>query len=293
MGEKYKFALLGTPVEHSLSPEIHKIFAAGCGVKIDYIKTDTDKTQLKDTVERLKSKNFSGFNCTMPLKEEIIKYIDVKSGQCKFLEVCNTVKINKVNNSFNNFYLSGHTTDGNGMIDGIKYNGIEVTGKNILVIGAGGTAKSVVLSLVENKAERIIVLNRSKENLDNIRDLFSSYIDIVFDLFNPENIEKYIKEFDIDILINTSRLGMKGFEESPPFDPEYKFLKLMKPGAAVADSVYNPLETKLLAAAQTSGLKTIDGFWMLVYQGVLAFEIWTGKKVPEEYIKKAHKIIKR
>jgi len=286
----YKFAVLGTPIEHSLSPEIHNIFAEGCGLDIKYIKIDTDKFQLKDTVERLKSEDFLGFNCTMPLKEEIMKYISAKSKQCEFLNVCNTVKINKING---NNILSGDTTDGGGMVEGIKYNGVEVAGKNILIFGAGGTAKSVALSLLENKAENIIVLNRSKENLDITRELFAGYKNIIFDLLNLEKTEKYIKEFDTDILINTSRLGMKGFEESPSFDPEYKFLGLMKKSSAVVDSVYNPLKTKLLAAAENLGLKTVDGFWMLVYQGVLAFEIWTEKKVPGEYIEKAHRFVKR
>ena len=285
MAEKYKFALLGTPIEHSLSPEIHKIFAEGCGLEIDYTKIDTDKPQLKNTVGRLKSEGFSGFNCTMPLKEEVIKYTDEKSGQCEFLRVCNTVKIK-------NNILSAHTTDGDGMVAGIKYNGIKIAGKNILLLGAGGTAKSILLSLTESGANRLIVLNRSKENLENMRGLFDGPT-VLFDLFNLKNTEEYIKKFDIDILINASSLGMKGFDESPVFDCEYNFLRLMKHDAAVVDSVYNPLNTKLLTSARNSGLKTVDGFWMLVYQGVLAFEIWTGKKVPGEYIEKAHKIIKR
>jgi shikimate dehydrogenase len=287
MAKKYKFALLGTPIEHSLSPEIHKIFAEGCGLDIDYIKIDTDKPQLKDTVERLKSEGFLGFNCTMPLKEEIFKYADKKSLQSELLKVCNTVKINE------NGVLSGYTTDGDGMAAGIKYNGVEVTGKNILVFGAGGTTKSVILSLIMNQAKNIVVLNRSKPNLDIIQDLFKKYENIVFDLLNLNNIEKYIKDYDIDILINTSQLGMKGFEESPEFDSEYNFLGLLKQDAAVVDSVYNPLNTKLLNAAQGRGFKIIDGFWMLVYQGVSAFEIWTCEEVPEEYIEKAHGIIKR
>lgn len=287
MAQKYRFALLGSPVEHSLSPEIHKIFAEGCGLDIDYIKIDTGKSKLKDIIEYLKSNGFSGFNCTMPLKEEMMKYIGEKSKQSEFLNVCNTVKINKNN------ILSAFTTDGDGMAAGIKYNGIGIPGKNILVFGAGGTAKSVALSLIENRAKNIIVLNKSKENLDIMKNLFVKYKNIVFGLLNLENIEKYIKEFDVDILINTSQLGMKGFDESPAFDPEYNFLRLLKKNAVVVDSVYNPLKTKLLTAAQNLGLKEIDGFWMLVYQGVLAFEIWTGQKVPAEYIEKAHGVVKR
>ena len=295
MRKKYKFALLGTPIEHSLSPEIHKIFAEGCGIEknFEYVKIDTDKTTLKETVEYLKSSGFSGFNCTMPLKEEIMNYVDEKSGNCKLLKVCNTVKINRDKT------LSAYTTDGSGMVSGIEYNGVKTAGKNILVFGAGGTTKSVVLSLVESGAENIIVLNRSEKNLNGIKKLFSvfgglpSAPRITFDLLNLYNIEKYIKDFDIDILINTSQLGMKGFEESPAFDPEYKFLDLLKNDAAIADSVYNPLKTKLLNAAENAGLKAIDGFWMLVYQGAFAFMIWTGKEIPEAYIEKAHGVIKR
>jgi shikimate dehydrogenase len=228
----------------------------------------------------------------MPLKEEIVKYIDVQSEASKFLRVCNTVKINKIN-QINNGKLTAFTTDGDGMIAGIKYNGVDVTGKNILIIGAGGSAKAVVLSLIKNNAGSIAVLNRSAKNLENMRELFEfeNYRHINFDLLTLENIEKAIKEQDI--LINMSRLGMSGFEESPDFDREYKFLKLMKPGAAVADAVYEPIKTKLLIAAGQNNLKIIDGFWMLVYQGALAFEIWTGLKVSEASIEKAHGIIKR
>ena len=286
MAKKYKLALLGSPIAHSLSPNIHKIFAEGCGLDVEYIKIQTDKDQLKDTVNHLKSEDFSGFNCTMPLKEEIIKYTDQKSAQCLLLNSCNTVKIDDGS-------LYAYTTDGYGMLAGIRYNGFEITKKNILLIGAGGSAKSIILSLAENEAKSICVLNRTKQNLDIAKNLFAGYKNIYFDLFNSENIKKYIKESDTDILINASRLGMAEFEEGPDFDPEYGFLSLLKAEAAVADCVYNPLDTKLLSAAKKLGHGTIDGFWMLVYQGVLAFEIWTGAKVPEEYIKKAHGIIKR
>ena len=284
MRKKYKLALLGTPVAHSLSPEIHGIFAEGCGIDIEYIKIEADKAQLRETVECLKRGDFSGFNCTMPLKEEIIKYVDEQSEQSKFLGVCNTVKIN-------NGKLTAFTTDGDGMIAGIRYNGAEVSGKNILIFGAGGSAKSVVLSLIKNNARNIIILNKSEKNLEDMRGLFKMYDNISYNLLTLDNIKKNIGEQDI--LINMSRLGMSGFEESPDFDPEYNFLKLMKQGAAVGDAVYNPLNTRLLRAARANNLKVIDGFWMLVYQGVLAFEIWTGLKVPEASIEKAHGVIKR
>lgn len=284
MQKKYKFALLGTPIAHSLSPEIHRIFAEGCGIDIDYVKFETDKPQLKETVERLKQENFSGFNCTMPLKEDIIKYIDgEQSEQSKFLRVCNTVKIDGKLNAF--------TTDGDGMIAGLRYNGAEVSEKNILIFGAGGSAKAVILSLVKNNARNITILNRSAKNLEETRSLFKDYDNVLFELLTLENINRVIKEQDI--LINMSRLGMSGFEESPEFDSEYNFLKLMKQSTTVVDAVYNPLHTKLLIAAEQNNLKIIDGFWMLVYQGVLAFEIWTGLKVPEASIEKAHGIIKR
>ena len=284
--KKYRFALLGTPIAHSLSPEIHRIFAQGCGIEhdIEYVKIETDKTELQDTVNRLQRKGFMGFNCTMPLKEEIIKYINVQDEQSQFLNVCNTVKIDSGK-------LHAFTTDGDGMVAGLRYNGIEISDKNIMIFGAGGSAKSVILSLIRNNARNITVLNRSENNLAQVRELFKDYSNISFDLLTLENIERDIKTQDV--LINMSRLGMSGFEESPDFDTEYNFLSLMKPNAAVADAVYEPLHTKLLTAAAVNNLKTIDGFWMLVYQGVLAFEIWTRLKVPAESIEAAHRVIKR
>jgi len=222
----------------------------------------------------------------MPLKEEIIKYIDVQDEQSLFLNVCNTVKINPENDK-----LTAFTTDGDGMVAGLRYNGVEVSERDVLIIGAGGSAKSVILSLIRNNARSITVLNRSESNLSQTRELFKAYPHVSFGLLTLENIERVIKMQDI--LINMSRLGMSGFEESPDFDAEYNFLTLMKPSAAVADAVYEPLRTKLLNTAAANNLKTIDGFWMLVYQGVLAFEIWTGLTVPIESIEAAHRVIKR
>ena len=284
--KKYRFALLGTPIAHSLSPEIHRIFAQGCGIDHDmeYVKIETGKAELQNAVSRLKCEEFMGFNCTMPLKEEIIKYINVQDEQSQFLGVCNTVKIDSGK-------LSAFTTDGDGMVAGLRYNGVEVSDKNIMIFGAGGSAKSVILSLIRNNARSITVLNRSENNLAQVRELFKTYTNVSFGLLILENIERDIKTQDV--LINMSRLGMSGFEESPDFDTEYNFLSLMKPNSAVADAVYEPLHTKLLTVAAANNLKTIDGFWMLVYQGVLAFEIWTGLQVPAESIEAAHRVIKR
>ena len=280
MNKKYKFAVLGKPVAHSLSPEIHRIFAEGCGIDIDYEKIETNQEQLGEVIEYLKRENYSGFNCTMPLKSEIIKYLDVQDGQCEFLDVCNTVKID-------NGKLYGFTTDGGGMTAGLKYNGVQVEGKNILIFGAGASARAVTLSLIKNNARDILILNRSKDRLDDMRGLFKNYADINYDLLTLDNIKKYIASQDI--LINMSSMGMSGFDEGLDYD----FLKLMKRSAVIADAVYSPLDTRLLKAARENNLKIIDGFWMLVYQGVLAFEIWTGLKVPEASIEKAHGVIER
>jgi len=296
MKNNYKFAVLGTPIEHSLSPEIHRIFAEGCGIEIEYNKIDTDKPQLKNTVKRLQDEDYLGFNCTMPLKSEIVGLLDEKFGQVEFLNVCNTVKISDNK-------LHGYITDGDGMVQGIRYNGFDVENKNIMMLGAGDTSKAVLFALIKNRAKKIIILNRSKNNLDSTKAQFcgiefpteteKTYPNpnptLKFELLNIENLIKNIDENDIDILINTTRLGMKGFEEHPDFS----FIDRLKKNSIVVEAAYNPLYTQLLIKARDRGLAIIDGFWMLVYQGVLAFEIWTALKVPDEYIKKAHNIIKR
>jgi shikimate dehydrogenase len=178
------------------------------------------------------------------------------------------------------------------MVQGIRYNGFDVENKNILMLGTGDTSKAVLLALIKNKAKKIIILNRSKSNLDAAKNMFSIFSEeciLEFDLLNIANLIKNIEENDIDILINTTRLGMKGFDEHL----DLSFTDRMKKEAIVVEAVYNPLYTQLLTKARDRGLAIVDGFWMLVYQGVLAFEIWTALKVPDEYINKAHSIIKR
>ena len=285
MKNDYKFAVLGTPVKHSLSPDIHKIFAEGCGIKIEYDKIDTDNSQLESKIKELQAENYLGFNCTMPLKSKIVGFLSEKSEQVDLLGVCNTVKI--INNR-----LCGYTTDGDGMIRGIEYNGFDVENKNIMMLGTGNTSKAVLLALIKNKAKKIMILNRSKNNLDSAENLFAELKKgcvLDFKLLNSENLEETAEKNKIDIVINTTHLGMNGFDEHP----DLSFIDKLKKDSVVVDAVYNPLHTQLIIKARERGLAVIDGFWMLVYQGVLAFEIWTSLKVPDIYIEKAHNIIKR
>lgn len=263
-----KFALLGTPISHSLSPVIHSIFANECGLEVSYELIDTDANTLKETIQRLKDDGYMGFNCTMPLKTEIIAYLDEKSAESSVLKSCNTVKIE-------NGQLKGYTTDGFGIEKSIEKYGNPIEGSDVLMFGTGGTARSALYSLIKSGARSITVLNRSETGLKSL-ELLSKSIEnkntkLIFDLLTIENANHYAE--NIGIYINSTSLGMTGFDEFENFD----FLKNLSPGTVVFDAVYNPIKTNLLTNAEICGHKTVNGLYMLVYQGIKAFSIWTGK----------------
>ncbi|MHC1694416.1 MAG: shikimate dehydrogenase [Eubacteriales bacterium] len=258
----------------SLRP-LHAIFANGCGLEVSYEKIQTDIPQLRGTVERLVQEGYSGFNCTMPLKTDMAGLADTLSEQSLILRSCNTVKVA-------DGVLHGYTTDGDGMALSILNGGHSLDGAGVVVLGAGGSARSIALSL-KNKGCRVTVLNRSPENARALCDMLGGGIE-----WGGADIQSVSEACEkADILINSTSQGMTGFDEFKSFS----FLQAMRRDSVVVDAVYNPHKTNLIREADRIGLRTVDGFWMLVYQGVLAFELWTGQSVPKSAIEKAHKII--
>ncbi|GHU37221.1 hypothetical protein FACS1894105_08930 [Clostridia bacterium] len=164
-------------------------------------------------------------------------------------------------------------------------------GKSVLVLGAGGTSKAVILSLTELGVRKVTVLNRGEAKLRETEALFENHPQsgiLEFRVLSEENLTEAVK--CASVIINTSRLGMKGFEQAPDFDPHWNALAHVKAGTAAVDAVYNPIDTAFLQSAKSHGMTVTDGLWMLVYQAALSFEIWTGIKLPLEIVAKAHRL---
>ena len=286
MVQKLKLAVLGSPIAHSRSPQLQSSFAADCGIAdFSYERIETTCETLTETVNRLRDGGYDGFNCTMPLKTDMAKLADFIGEEAKILCSANTVAIKD-----GKFHAD--TTDGIGILLTVRrglgdmsvpYTDV-VRGKRVVLLGAGGAARSAALSLFRAGAELTIV-NRTLDGAYALRDMMGADCECL-PLSDTAALGKVCGE--CDILINCTALGMSG---KPEFET-LSFVDEMKAGAIVIDAVYNPLETALLKYAKERGLNAVSGLWMLVYQGAVAFEKWSGVLPDEDACLKAFELIK-
>ncbi|MBW9220724.1 shikimate dehydrogenase [Methanothermococcus sp. SCGC AD-155-M21] len=253
--------LIGHPVEHSLSPIMHNEALRHRNLNYVYLAFDVHPNSLKHVVNGAKALGtFSGFNVTVPHKVEIIKYLDEIDNEAQLIGAVNTVKI-KDNKAI------GYNTDGLGVRMSLEEETGRVKGKNILIIGAGGAARAVSFELAKDNT--ITIVNRTVENAKTLAKDISKKLNknIGYGGLNID-IEDY------NIIIHTTPVGMYPNINTKPIIDVDKINKDM----VVMDLIYNPRETVLLKESRNRAAKTINGLGMLVYQGAIAFEIWTGIK---------------
>ena len=269
-------ALLGDPVEHSLSPCFQNAAFQHLGLDFIYLAFTVKAEDLRSAILGVRSLGFYGLNVTMPHKISVIQYLDELDE--------NAEKIKSVNTILNqDGRLIGYTTDGIGALNALKYNGVNPCGKKIVILGAGGASRSVSFALAK-EAEELVILNRTvaraEKLVSDVRHLIVRSEKIRWGGLTEENIRKELRE--ADILINATPVGMSPNEDETPVNKKY-----IHPDLAVFDLVYHPLETRLLKEARMVGAKTINGLSMLIHQGAASFEIWTGIKAPIEVMMKA------
>lgn len=273
--------LLGSPVAHSISPQMHNESFRCLGLDYVYLAFDISLEQLKDTVEGLKLMNVRGFNLTMPHKNLMCEYVDKLSPAAKLSHSVNTV----VND---NGILTGHTTDGTGYMRAVEDAGHSITGRKMTLLGAGGAASSVLVQAALDGVKEIDVFNRPGKNFDKAQlliDQLTKETDCNIVLYSLED-EKRLTESIADsaILTNGTSVGMN----PKPDGCLIHNLDVFREDLIVSDLIYNPKETKLMRLARERGAKTFNGLYMLLYQGAAAFELWTGQKMPVEHIKKCY-----
>ena len=254
-----KTAVIGNPIQHSLSPQIHNYWIQQNKLNTaEYQKVKIDISSAADEIKKLIESRFSGLNITIPFKELAYKLCDKVDEPIQKLKAVNTIV-------YKNNIITGYNTDPNGFInsinDQIKSNNI--IHKNSLVFGAGGSARSIIYAL--NKMEsNITVINRTAEKVE----LISKDLDIPLKIKSYEELNSIIP--NIDLIVNTTSLGMKDNHNL-----EIDFDK-SKPNLHVYDLIYNPQQTKLLKDAEMSGCTFQNGLDMLVHQAALSFFIWHG-----------------
>lgn len=262
------FGVLGDPISHSLSPAMQNAAFQALGMECEYHAFRVGKENLKEALFGASALGFGGVNLTIPLKEkalEIVKATDL----AQHIGAVNTVDFKEG--------IIGYNTDGLGAKMALAHQGIQIQGKNVLLMGAGGAARAISFQLAQDGA-RITIANRTVERAKALARDVSTVREVRGCGF--EGLKRLVQESDI--LINSTSVGMY-----PKTRETLVTSDMMHSDLVVFDIVYNPINTRLLQEAQKAGANTIDGVLMLVYQGAEAFKIWTGRTPPVDIMEKA------
>jgi shikimate dehydrogenase len=231
-------------------------------------------SDLENAMRGMRGLGIHGLNVTMPHKSAVIGCLDEVDFTVRFLDSANTI-LNK------DGQLSGFSTDGVGALKALNENGVDLSRKKVLLLGAGGAAKAIAFVLAPEVGE-LAILNRSAEKAEKLAETLGHMFNqkVVGGALSPDAIKTNLQ--DSDVLVNATSAGMKPNLSQSLVGPEW-----LRSDLAVMDIVYNPVETKLAKDAKAAGAKVVSGVEMLIYQGAASFEIWTGRAAPIEVMRKA------
>jgi|ERR1039457_665321 shikimate dehydrogenase len=266
-------AVIGNPVAHSLSPALHN--AAFNALNLDFVYTAFRVEDVKGALAGIRAlENFRGMSVTIPHKIEIMKYLDEIADVDRSIGSINTIIHERGK-------LVGIGTDGPGALKALVDAGVELDGKNILMLGSGGAARAIAFTLArKTAASKLIILDIDEKMLAGLASDLKSGTTTTIEsgILNDAGLASAMAK--ADVVIHCTPVGMypkEGISLVPP--------DLFRSGQALFDIVYTPLETKLLADARSAGLKVVSGVEMFINQAVLQFEAFTGKDAPVEVMR--------
>ena len=265
---QYRFALIGYPIKHSLSPWIHENFLKKAALKGEYVINEiTPEDSFEEHMNKLRQQNINGFNVTVPYKQKIIPFLDGIDHTAEIMGAVNTV-------ANEDGKWIGYNTDGIGYLLSLKgkFPGLyQDRSKRILIIGSGGAARGIFFALDSAGFNCIDIANRTIEKAMDIKKLGSSSANVL----TLNEAERQIKNYDV--IIQTTNVGMM-----PEVENTIINISGVRSDAIVSDIVYQPIKTRFLKQAEAAGASIHFGHSMLLYQAQYAFEIWTNIKVPME-----------
>lgn len=278
-GKTELIGLIATPIRHSSSPKMHNEAFAKLGLDYAYLAFEVGTEQLEDTIKGFRAMNVRGSNVSMPNKTVVHKYLDKLSPAAELCGAVNTI----VND---NGVLTGHITDGIGYMSALKDAGIDIIGKKMTIVGAGGAATAIQVQAALDGVAEISIFNRKDEFYSNAEQTVKKLrekTNCIVNLYDLDDLDKLKEEISTSVILtNATGVGMKPLE-GKTYIPDKSFLR---EDLIVSDIVYAPRETELLKMAKEVGCKkTMNGLGMMLFQGAAAFEMWTGKQMPIEYMK--------
>lgn len=253
-----KFYLIGYPVRHSVSPPMHNAAFKELGMPHNYSSLEVELAKLATIIEtKIKTDSFGGASVTIPHKIEMLGLVDILDESARRAGAINTLE-------WSDGVLKGYNTDATGGMKALIDAYGDISDTKMVILGAGGAANALA-AILSPRVKELTILNRTVENAKLLADkVRAGYGSILEDQTIVQSA---------DIIVNTTPIGMHPKVNASPIDKKHLHCDQM-----VYDIIYNPLKTRIMLDAEEVGARTIGGLWMLVYQGVEAFEIWTGVK---------------
>ncbi|MEH6840891.1 shikimate dehydrogenase, partial [Priestia megaterium] len=281
-GKTKLVGLLATPIGHSLSPRMHNLGYTLAGLNYAYLAFEVGNNELEKAVNGFKAAGVAGFNVSMPNKMKVLEYLDELDDSAKYTRASNTV-VNQ------NGKLIGYNTDGLGYVKNLIDHDVKLEGQKVTLVGSGGAATPIAIQLTQSGIREISIFARNdeyfaqaEENVNYINNEMNEF-GVKANIFPLEDKEAFRREVaESAILANGTSLGMKPLDHLSIIDDT---LDVLRKDLVVTDVVYNPQKTKLLAQAEEAGAKTINGLGMMLWQGALAFKLFTGVDMPMKQVK--------
>ena len=270
--------LMAYPIRHTQSPTTHNLAYDKNGDDVIQLAFEVDNDSLEGAVQGIRSLKLVGSNVSMPNKTVVHKYLDKLSPAAEMCGAVNTI-VNE------DGVLTGHITDGIGYMSGLKDAGIDIIGKKMTIVGAGGAATAIQVQAALDGVKEISIFNRKDAFYERaqktVKDI-NEKTNCKATLYDLDDLDKLKEEIASSyIFTNATGMGMKPLE-GQTYIPDKSFLR---PDLIVSDVVYYPRETELLRMAKEVGCKTMNGLGMMLFQGAAAFKMWTGEDMPIEYMK--------
>ena len=293
-------SIIGTDIGHSKSPAMMNAAFEEKNIDYYYFPMNIRKEDFGDVIRGVSKMNYAGLTITIPYKIEVMKYLDEIDRTAEIIGAVNTIRIK-------NGKMKGFNTDGEGFVRGLEEDkGVNIAESTFVVVGAGGVSRAIMTVLASRKAEAAAEAQKSQRNseeqqkkgvlscgkkiylanrtYERAEELCKKLNELVCDCCVPLPLDGNLGEYigRADVLVNATNIGMPPYEEMTPVDSA-----LLHPDMLVADVIYNPRRTKLLQAAEALGCDTVNGQSLLLHQGKMAFQIWTGLEAPGDVMMKA------
>ena len=266
------------PASHSLSPLMHNLAFSHWGIDAVYLAFEVDQTNLRQAVESIRTLDMLGVNVSMPNKTAVLAYLDQLSPEAELIGAVNTIVHQEQR-------LIGYNTDGMGFVRSVNETGHPIKNQKIVVLGAGGAAKAIVVQMALEGAQEITIYKRLNATFLPLKEYF---VKVSEKTGCPIRLHDYADESQLaldlsqaNLLINASDIGMGSKKDQLPIAD----VKLLHSQLAVFDLIYSPSETRLIQEAKKMGIKAYNGLGMLIHQGAIAFELWTHREMPVQNIR--------